>query len=108
MSDNQADAQEAYERARERLHVSTAAERVGQEIRGLVAESDALDPLERLTTCRAVAHIAGEWIDVLVQEAREAGHTWDAIGDALGVTRQAAWQSYARAAAVPTDEPGTP
>lgn len=31
-----------------------------------------------------------------VAEAREAGETWQAIGDALGITRQAACKRWAR------------
>ena len=29
-----------------------------------------------------------------VAEARKKGHTWEEIGSALGVTRQAAWEKY--------------
>jgi hypothetical protein len=29
-----------------------------------------------------------------VGKAREAGHSWTEIGDALGVTKQTAWQRF--------------
>lgn len=29
-----------------------------------------------------------------VQAARKKGHTWEEIGQALGVSRQAAWEKY--------------
>ena len=29
-----------------------------------------------------------------VQRAREAGHSWTQIGEALGVTKQTAWERY--------------
>ncbi len=32
-----------------------------------------------------------------IAEAREAGQSWDAIGRALGISRQAAWQRFDRA-----------
>jgi hypothetical protein len=30
-----------------------------------------------------------------VQRARKVGHSWTEIGDALGVTKQTAWQRFA-------------
>ena len=32
----------------------------------------------------------------MIMEAREESVTWQAIAEALGVSRQAAWESYAR------------
>lgn len=35
-----------------------------------------------------------ERVGFFVAEARKKGHTWEEIGEALGVTRQAAWERY--------------
>lgn len=54
-------------------------------------------PLDGLTANRelveALAH--GRWH--VMRDAREAGHSWAEIGEALAMTRQAAQQMYARA-----------
>lgn len=39
---------------------------------------------------------ADEVVRAVVQQARERGTTWQAIGDALGVSRQAAFQRYGK------------
>ncbi|MFD1715359.1 DUF3887 domain-containing protein [Amnibacterium flavum] len=39
---------------------------------------------------------ADEVVRAVVQQARERGTTWQAIGEALGVTRQAAFQRYGK------------
>jgi hypothetical protein len=52
------------------------------------------DPLRCV---EAVTRMRGWVDDVLeeyVREARRAGHGWDAVARALGVTRQAAWQRF--------------
>ena len=41
--------------------------------------------------------LAGATIDA-VSNARAQGETWEQIGEALGVTRQAAWELYNRGA----------
>jgi hypothetical protein len=41
---------------------------------------------------REVERLTADW----VQKARDAGASWQQIGDALGVTRQAAQQRYGR------------
>lgn len=35
-----------------------------------------------------------ESIRAYVASARDQGHTWEEIGDALGVTRQSVWEKY--------------
>jgi hypothetical protein len=61
-----------------------------------VAESGAGDPLERVAAAATikdqVAAIGDELVDHFVAEARAAGCSWTQIGEALGVTRQAAQQ----------------
>jgi len=51
-----------------------------------------LPVIERLAALAEVRRTAHSWISVMVVEARKQGLSWQAIGDALGVTRQAAQQ----------------
>jgi hypothetical protein len=64
----------------------------------LLAELDDDDPLVRLVAAEAVAgdlqRLADRVVGVIVDELRDAGHSWSAIGDHLGITRQAAQQRY--------------
>lgn len=46
-----------------------------------------------------ISSAADDIIRAIVQQARDRGTTWQAIGDALGVSRQSAFQRYGR----PTD-----
>jgi hypothetical protein len=54
------------------------------------------DPLDRLTTASALKvhmeEVGDDLLDHFVKEAREAGASWTQIGEAMGVTRQAAQQ----------------
>jgi hypothetical protein len=58
-----------------------------------VLSSDPLEALRELSD-------AGSELESLVRErvaaARRAGATWDAIGESLGMSRQAAWEYYTR------------
>lgn len=57
----------------------------------------AADPLDRLEALRrGYAHWASLEIDA-VREARRSGCTWQAIADALQITRQSAHQRFAGA-----------
>ena len=47
------------------------------------------DPLGALVATRSLRADLAAWEDALVDEAVAAGMTWEAIGDALGITRQA-------------------
>jgi hypothetical protein len=40
--------------------------------------------------------LAGTVLKLAVQQCRDAGHTWQEIGDLLGVTRQAAFQRFGK------------
>jgi Clp amino terminal domain, pathogenicity island component len=70
--------------------------------------SDAPDdaPLTRLTTAAVMVRDVGDAADAalgyFVDQARRAGHSWSEIGDALGVSKQAAQQRHGpRVAGVP-------
>lgn len=49
---------------------------------------------ETLFELRQIERMAGEAIALQVKRARGSGASWDTIGDALNVTRQAAWERY--------------
>jgi len=51
-------------------------------------------PLEALAAARDLSAAAGEGMQQAVDRARAAGHSWREIGDALGTTRQAAFQRF--------------
>lgn len=53
---------------------------------------------QRLHSARA-ARVGAEALEAeLVREARESGESWASIGDALGITKQAAQQRYGQRA----------
>jgi Clp amino terminal domain, pathogenicity island component len=56
------------------------------------------DPLDRITTAvllqEQLAQLGDDLLDHFVKEARDAGCSWAQIGEALGVTRQAAQQRH--------------
>lgn len=54
-------------------------------------KSHPLDHLETLQNFQAALSLA---LDDTVAEARRQGFSWDAIGQRLGVSRQAAWERY--------------
>jgi hypothetical protein len=49
--------------------------------------------------------LAGQVLKLAVQQCRDAGHTWQEIGDLLGVTRQAAFQRFGKPIDPRTGEP---
>lgn len=56
---------------------------------------DQLDhPLDRLAYAAQILHAAQTWTDEYVALARDNGHSWQQVGDALGITKQAAHQRY--------------
>jgi Clp amino terminal domain, pathogenicity island component len=61
-----------------------------------VIETGAAEPLERIASAAALkAHleeIGDDLLDHFVKQAREGGASWTQIGEAMGVTRQAAQQ----------------
>lgn len=54
----------------------------------------------------ALRGVADEALAVCVRQAREAGHTWQELGDVLHTTRQAAFQRFGRPGLAATN-PGT-
>jgi len=54
----------------------------------------AATPIERLTALSVAAADLSERTARWVRVARDAGATWQEVGDALGVTRQAAQQRF--------------
>ena len=56
-----------------------------------------VDPLARIVEAAAAAEHADTELHAAVTAARAVGVTWAAIGDALGITRQAAFQRFGKA-----------
>lgn len=52
------------------------------------------EPLEGLRDACRVATALDKLTRESVKRAREAGHSWTQIGQALGVSKQAAWERY--------------
>jgi hypothetical protein len=53
------------------------------------------DPLRAIAGIREGSRSLDDWQRKAVKIAREQGRTWDEIGAACGVSRQAAWERYA-------------
>ena len=51
-------------------------------------------PIHALRECRRAATALEKAMSQTVAEARQVGHSWTEIGDALGVTKQTAWQRF--------------
>jgi hypothetical protein len=66
------------------------------------------DPLDAIGQAQHIARRAEEGLAGAVQRAREAGHTWAAIGQVLGTSRQAAFQRFGRPADPRTGKPMVP
>jgi hypothetical protein len=54
---------------------------------------------------RDLDDLAEQVLRLCVQQSRDAGHTWQEIGDLLGVTRQAAFQRFGKPIDPRTGEP---
>lgn len=52
------------------------------------------DPLAALGASRALVGLLSTWESRLVGEAVASGATWEVIGGAVGVSRQAAWERF--------------
>src|SRR6185437_16119181 len=58
-----------------------------------------------LRSARDADALAGQALRLCAQQARDAGSTWQDIGDLLGVTRQAAFQRFGKPVDPRTGEP---
>ncbi|MGW5434340.1 DUF3887 domain-containing protein [Streptomyces sp. NPDC004059] len=54
------------------------------------------DYLDLVRRSQDVDSMAEQLLKLCVQQSRDAGHTWQEIGDLLGVTRQAAFQRFGK------------
>ena len=52
------------------------------------------DPLRVISGISDGAKALAKWQRKAVKVARQQGRTWDEIGDAAGVSRQAAWERF--------------
>ncbi|GAS95577.1 uncharacterized protein RMCC_2543 [Mycolicibacterium canariasense] len=68
---------------------------LGQILAAPVLRSDN-DPLDWVRAARDVQRQADAFMAAAVEQARDAGRTWQEIGDVLGVSRQAAFQRYGK------------
>lgn len=65
------------------------------------------DPLIALAAARAVRAHLGNWEAELAAEAIASGATWEMVGEATGVSRQAAWERFRARAAGSTKQGGS-
>ena len=66
----------------------------GQNIRVRAAGDWESEPLDGLRDACRVSTALDKLTRESVQRARGAGHSWTQIGEALGVTKQTAWERY--------------
>jgi hypothetical protein len=61
--------------------------------------------LDLVRRAQGLDDLAEQVLRLCVQQGRDAGHTWQEIGDLLGVTRQAAFQRFGKPIDPRTGEP---
>lgn len=66
----------------------------GQNVRLRAAGDWESEPLDGLREACHLSTALDKLTRESVQRAREAGHSWTQIGEALGVTKQTAWERY--------------
>jgi hypothetical protein len=71
----------------------------------MAAPLTAPDYLAVVRRAQAIDGMAEQLLKLCVQQSRDAGHTWQEIGDLLGVTRQAAFQRFGKPIDPRTGEP---
>jgi hypothetical protein len=87
---------------------SLSAELAGQASALAGALASPLTPpayLDLVRRSRDLDGLAEQVLKLCVQQCRDAGHTWQEIGDLLGVTRQAAFQRFGKPIDPRTGEP---
>ena len=65
----------------------------------------AADYLDQIRRAQDIAVMGEQALKLCVQQGRDAGHTWQEIGELLGVTRQAAFQRFGKPIDPRTGEP---
>lgn len=77
--------------------------------RAILAGTDPADPLALVRRAAEADRAAGLLLHRSVAAARSGGHSWQAIGEVLGLTRQAAQQRFGKdgEGVVPDGEDGT-
>jgi hypothetical protein len=70
-----------------------------------LARPGAGSPLAAMAAAQELSSAADAALQAAVDRARAAGHSWKRIGDALGTTRQAAFQRFGRPIDPRTGEP---
>lgn len=68
-------------------------ERVEGDVR-VEVEFGSDDPLDQVRAFRVVGSQLDAWQRQAITQARQQGVSWSEIGEALGVSKQAAWASY--------------
>jgi hypothetical protein len=68
---------------------------IGQILAAPVLNSE-VEPLDLVRAAQEIRDGAEALMAAAVQQAREAGRTWQEIGEVLGVSRQAAFQRYGK------------
>ena len=71
-------------------------EQAAEAARTALAELGDISALDSLRANLKIVTLLTGWRWIVMQQAREEGATWDQIGDALGMTRQAAWEWFRR------------
>ncbi|HJP80701.1 MAG TPA: DUF3887 domain-containing protein [Pseudonocardiaceae bacterium] len=75
---------------------------VTEDVRSPLAAPRYLDLIRHAQRAHGLAE---QVLKLCVQQARDAGHTWQEVGDLLGVTRQAAFQRFGKPVDPRTGEP---
>ena len=69
------------------------AERDDEQVR-VAVELRSVEPLDQLRGLRAADRQLDLWQREAIAQARQQGAAWSDIGEALGVSKQAAWKLY--------------
>jgi hypothetical protein len=85
-----------YERLREREAVADDSLEEGEDLSSEGGSLTQGQALELLALSEVIARKAAYGRQLTVRTARRAGASWSAIGEALGTTKQAAWEAHTR------------